>query len=152
MAVLVYEEDAGFGGCGLGSALGHGHGFGGGGGFVEQRGVGDVESGEVGDHGLEVEDGFESALADLGLVGRVGGIPGGVFEDVALDNGGRERAVVSLADERGEDLVFRGDGAHIGESFGLGKRGAEGEFSGGKDRVGDGLGDEFVDGTYCRWS
>jgi hypothetical protein len=50
----------------------HGHRLGGGGGFVEQRGVGDVEAGQVGDHGLEIEQRFEPALRDLGLVGRVG--------------------------------------------------------------------------------
>ena len=86
---FVDEEAVLFGGGGLRSALGHGHRFGGGGGFIEQRGVRDVEAGEVGDHGLEVDDGFETALADLRLVGRVGGVPGGIFEDVALDDGGR---------------------------------------------------------------
>ena len=88
MAVPVDEEG---GEVGFGGALGHGHGFGGGGGLVEQGGVGDVEAGEVADHGLEVDEGFETALADLRLVGGVGGVPGGVFEDVALDDGGEDR-------------------------------------------------------------
>ncbi len=67
-------------------AVAHGHGFGGGGAFVEQRGVGDVQAGEVGDHGLEIEQGFEAALGDFGLVRGVLGVPAGVFEDVALDD------------------------------------------------------------------
>ena len=58
---------------------------------------------------------------DFGLVGGVGGVPGGVFEDVALDDGGDDGAVVALADEGGEDLVLGGDGADGGEGleFGL---------------------------------
>ena len=45
--------------------------------LVEQRGVGDVEAGQVGDHGLEIEQRLQPALGDLGLVGRVGGVPAG---------------------------------------------------------------------------
>ena len=127
VAVAVDEEG---GGGGLGGALGHGHGFGGGGGLVEQGGVGDVEAGEVADHGLEVEEGFETALGDFGLVGGVGGVPGGVLEDVAVDDGGDDGAVVALADERGEDLIFGGDGAEGGDGLDFGERGAEGEWPG----------------------
>ncbi len=39
----------------LGDAAGHGHGFGGSGGFVEQGGVGELQTGEVDDHLLEVQ-------------------------------------------------------------------------------------------------
>ena len=51
------------------------HRLGRGGRFVEERRVRDVERGEVGHHGLEIEQRFEAALRDLGLVGRVGGVP-----------------------------------------------------------------------------
>jgi hypothetical protein len=74
------------------------HGLGGGGALVEHRGVGDLEAGEIADHRLEIEQRFEAALGNLGLVGRVGGVPAGIFEDVALDDGGRERVVVTQAD------------------------------------------------------
>jgi len=50
----------------------HGHRLGSGGRFVEQRGVGDVEAGQVRDHRLEIEQAFEPALGDLGLIRRVG--------------------------------------------------------------------------------
>src|SRR3546814_9110392 len=33
------------------------------------------QAGQVGDHGLEVEQGLEAPLGDLRLVGRVGGVP-----------------------------------------------------------------------------
>ena len=48
--------------------VGQRHGFGGGGALVEQRGVGNVQAGEVADHRLEVDEGFETALGDFGLV------------------------------------------------------------------------------------
>jgi hypothetical protein len=93
----------------------HGHGFGGGGGFVEQRGVGDLQAGEVDHHLLVVEQGFQPALGDLGLVGRVGGVPAGVLEQVAQDHGRRQRAVVALADQRLLQHVLRRDGLQRGE-------------------------------------
>ena len=98
----------------------HGHGFGGGGGFVEERGVDQRQAGEVGDHGLEVEEGFEAALRNLGLVGRVLGIPAGVFKDVALDDGRSDGAVVAHANEGAEDFVLVGQGAELGEGLGFG--------------------------------
>ena len=91
-AVAVDEEG---GGLRAGGALAEGHRLGGGGGLVEQRGIGDVERGEVGDHRLIVEERLEPALADLGLVGGVGGVPGGVLEDVALDDRRGNRAVIA---------------------------------------------------------
>ena len=40
----------------------HHHRFGAGGGFVEERGVGDVETGEIGNHRLKIQQRFETAL------------------------------------------------------------------------------------------
>ncbi len=86
-------------------ALGQCHRFRRGGRFIEQRGVGDVEPGEVADHGLEVEQRFQPALADLRLIGRVGRVPGRVLQDVALDHRRQDRPRIALPDQRGEDLV-----------------------------------------------
>ena len=68
------------------TATAHVHGLGRGGRLVEQRGVGDRQAGQVGDHGLEVEQRLEPALGDLRLVGRVLGVPARVLQDVALDH------------------------------------------------------------------
>ena len=94
---------------------GHRHGLCRSGALVEHGGVGQVEPGEVGDHGLEVEDRLQPALADLRLVGRVGRVPGGVLEEVALDDGRGDRAVVPHADQRGEHLVAPGQRPEIGQ-------------------------------------
>ena len=65
------------------------------GGLVEHRRVGDLHAGEVRDHRLEVEERLEPALADLGLVRRVGRVPGRVLEHVAQDHAGGVGAVSS---------------------------------------------------------
>ena len=84
-----------------GEAPAHGHGLGRGGALVEQRGVGQLHAGEVADHGLEVEQRLEPALGDLGLVGRVGRVPGRVLEHVAQDHRRRDGVGVAQPDERG---------------------------------------------------
>ena len=86
-----------------------------------------VETGEVADHRLVVEEGFEAALADFGLVGRVGGVPGWILEDVALDDAGDEGAVVTLADEGRVNLVLGRDAAQKVEGLGFrhGRAGGE---------------------------
>ena len=53
------------------------------------------------DHRLEVQQRFEPALRDLGLVRRVRRVPGRVLEHVAQDHGRRDRVVVAEPDERG---------------------------------------------------
>ena len=52
---------------------GHAHGLGSCRGTVVHRGVADLEPREGADHALELEDVAERALADLGLIGGVGG-------------------------------------------------------------------------------
>ena len=108
----------------LRGALGQRHGLGRGGCFIEQRGVGDVEPGEVADHGLEVEQRFQPALADLGLIRRIGRVPGRVLQNVALDHRRQDGAVIALADQRGEHLVLRCELAHMRQRLGLAERAA----------------------------
>ena len=102
-----------------------GHRFRGGGGFVEQRGVGDIQPGQVNDHRLEVQQRFEAALGDFGLVRRVGGVPAGVLQHVALDDRRRDAVVVAHADIGAEDLVLRGDFLQGGQHFVLAAGGGE---------------------------
>ncbi len=90
-------------------AAGHRHRLCRSGRLVEHRGVGDVHAGEVGDHRLEVEERLQPALADLGLVGGVRGVPGGVLEHVAQDHGGSDRAVVAEPDQVRHAAVATGD-------------------------------------------
>ena len=84
-----------------------------GGGLIEEGGIGDVEAGEVLDDLLEVQQRLEPALGDLGLVRRVGGVPGGVLDQVAADDGRGDRVVVALADELGAHDVLTGEFAQV---------------------------------------
>ena len=94
VAVVIDEEGARFR---LRDALGHRHRFGRRRRLVQQRGVGDVAARS----GRRPSSGSSAAPpagpGDLGLVGGVGRVPGGIFEDVALDRGRRDRAVDSPA-------------------------------------------------------
>jgi GNAT superfamily N-acetyltransferase len=110
MTVFVDEEAHGLG---LGDALCHGHRFGAGGGLIQQRGVRDFQTGEIGHHGLEVQQRLQPPLGYFGLIGRVGRIPRGVLEDIALDRGGRDGPVIPLPDERGEHLVLACHDFHV---------------------------------------
>jgi len=91
---------------GLGHPLGQRHRLGGGGGLVEHRGVGHVHTRQLAHQRLEIEQRLQPPLADLRLIRRVRGVPGRVFQHVAQNHAGRVRAVIALADEVFEQLVF----------------------------------------------
>ena len=110
----IDQETVGFR---LGDATRHGHGFGSGGRFVEQRGVGDFQAGQVDHHLLEIHQRFQAALGDFSLVGRVGGIPAGVLHDIAQDDLGRQGVVVAHADAGLVDDILAGDGLEVGQGF-----------------------------------
>ena len=115
------------------------HRFSGGGGFVEQRGVGNVHRCQIGDHRLEIQQRFESALGNFRLIGRVGGVPAGIFEDVALDDGRRDAVVIAHADVRAANFVLRHDRFQISErsvfAASRGKFQRFAESNGGGDRI-----------------
>ncbi len=78
---------------------------------VVHRGVGDVHSGQRADHRLVLVDRLERALADLGLVGRVGGEELRLRHDVIDD----ARDVVVVAAGTHEAHQFRRRDVLIGE-------------------------------------
>ena len=131
----------------LGHALRHGHGFGRRGALVEQRGIGDGQARHVDDHLLVVQQRLKAALAHLSLIGRVGGVPARVLQDVAQDYLGRDGAVVAHADHRGEHLVAAGGLAQIGERGALRHRLGKVEGALGADLARHHLVDEVVEGA-----
>ncbi len=141
MAVLGDEEDVPLA---IADGVAEMHRLGRGGALVEQRGVGDRQPGQVGYHGLEVEQRLEAPLRDLRLVGGVLGVPARVLQDVALDHPRRDAAVVAHAEEGTEDLVPAGDAAQGAEQLLLAEIAAGGEPGEverrlAEDRLGDGL-------------
>ena len=142
MALGVDEEDVP---RVLGGPAQQGHRLGGRGALVEHGGVGDLHAGEVAHHRLEVEERLEPALADLGLVGRVGGVPGRVLEHVAQDDARGVGAVVALPDEGREHLVPVGERPQAGDRLGLGQGVLDVEGLVVADRARDGLIEEVVE-------
>ncbi len=144
--VGVHDEHRGLRAAG---AAGQRHGLRRGRGLVEQRGAGDVQPGQVADHGLEVQEGLEASLRDLGLVGRVGGVPAGVLQQVAPDDRRGDRVVVAEPDHRGQHLVAGGERPQLGDGLGLARRLGQVERTLRADRPGDGQGDEVGDGLVA---
>ena len=95
------------------------HRFGGGGCFVEERCVADIELGKIDNHCLKIEQRFETALSEFGLVRRVSGVPTGVFQDISLYDWRRGAIVITGADERACDFVLFRDRAQFGHRFAL---------------------------------
>ena len=91
------------------AAFGKRHGFCGRGGFIKHGCVGNRHARQVAHHGLKINQRFEPALRDFGLVGCVGGVPGRVFKNVALNDAGRVVAVIALANKTFKHLVFSGN-------------------------------------------
>ena len=133
-------------GAGAFDPMGHGHGFGRGGGFVEERGVRNFHTGQVGDHGLEIEESFETSLGEFGLIRRVGGIPTWILEDVAQDDRRGVAVVVAHAEVGGLRFVLRGEGADFGQGGVLVERGRQVERFAAADDFRDGGVDERVEG------
>ena len=142
VAVVVHEE-------GLAPHLrmttGQGHGLGRGGGLVEERRVGDVHPGEVGDDRLEVQQRLEATLADLRLVRRVGGVPAGVLEHVAEDHVRHDRVRVTAADQTGEHGVPGRDLPESVQRVGLRRNGGEPQRLGVEDGGRQGGGGQRVE-------
>ena len=100
----------------------HGHRLGRRGRLVQQRCVRHRQPGQIRDHGLEVQQRLQPPLRDLGLIGGIGRVPGRVLQDVALDRGGRDGAIVTLADQAGHHPVLVRHLTHACQQPGLGQR------------------------------
>ena len=96
------------------------HRLGSGRGLVQQRRGGDLHRGQIPHHRLEIEERFQPSLSDLGLIGRIGRVPRGVLEQVPQDDAGRDRAVITHADERVDAAILGRDAAQAIEILVLG--------------------------------
>ena len=124
----------------------HRHRFGGRRGLVEERRICHRQAGEIDHHLLEVEQRLQPPLGNLGLVGRVGGVPARVLEHVALDHRGRVRAVIAHADVVAPDLVVERMRAQLSSGGKLGGRLAEGQWLAQPDARRHHLLDQRIDG------
>src|SRR5205823_10574322 len=74
--------------------------------FIQKRSIGDLEPSQIGDHRLKVEEGFEPALRQFGLIRCVSGVPARVLENVSLDNWRRNAIGIATADNEPAILFF----------------------------------------------
>src|SRR5882724_8634268 len=68
-------------------------------GFIKQRGIGNLEPRQVGDHGLKIEERFKPALREFSLIRCVSGVPARVFQNVSLNDRRRNAIEIATADE-----------------------------------------------------
>ena len=105
--------------------IGHQHGFGRGAAAVVQAGVRDIEAGEPRDERLIFEHDLQVALADFGLVRRVGRVELAAAGE--LIDGGRNEVVVAAAAEEADFgagvLVLGREGGHVLRELDLAHRG-----------------------------
>ncbi len=123
----------------------HRHGLGGGGGFVEQAGVGQGKRGEVGDHGLEIQQRFQTPLRNFGLIRGVLRVPAGVFEDVSLNDRRGDGVAIPHADVRLHHAVFRREALQLRKHLPLPARQTQRQWTTEPDRLGHGLIDELIE-------
>ena len=145
VAVPVNEERARLG---LGAAFGHGHGFGRRRRLVQQAGIGNGQAGQVGDHRLVVQQRLEPPLRDFRLIGGIGCVPGGVFQNVALDRRRGDGAVIALPDQAGHHPVLCGHLAHFRQQLVFGQR-RPGQCGGLPDTGGNGLRNQRVQAGHA---
>ena len=81
--------------------------------FVQQGSVGDLHAGQVHDHGLEIQQRFQTTLRDLSLIRCVGGVPARILQHVALDHGRQDGVVITQTDVTLVQLVLRRDAAQV---------------------------------------
>ena len=128
----------------LGHAPGQGHGLGCCGRLIEQRGVGQIKTGEVDDHLLIVQQRFQPTLGNLRLIGRVGGVPARILQHVAQDHRRGDGAVVAHADQAGPELVLLGIALELGQRRLFIQRGRQIQLTLQADRRRHGLLDQLL--------
>ena len=114
--------------------------------FVEQRGIGDRHAGELADHRLVVDQRLQPALGDLGLIGRVGGVPAGVFQHIPENHRRRVRAIIAEADQAFLRAVAGRERPQLGEAGGLVDRRRQRHRLLGADAGGHGFRRQLVQG------
>ncbi len=95
----------------------HGDGFCCCGAFIQQGGVRYRQPCQGRDHGLEIHEHFQPSLGDFRLIRGVGRVPAGVLQYIAEDDGGSDGAVIALANEGFQELVFPQNGTEFLQGF-----------------------------------
>ncbi len=76
--------------------------------LIQQGCIGNFQTGKVAYHGLKIQQAFQPALCNFCLVGRVLGVPAGIFKHIAQNNAWRNGIIIALANVCFAYLVFCG--------------------------------------------
>ena len=106
MAIAIHEKCTCFR---LRHPLRHGHGLRTGRCLVKKRGVRHLKPRQVTYHGLKIQKSFQTPLTDLWLIRRISRVPRRILENVAQNRRWRDRAMITLSDQRRQNTVFRSD-------------------------------------------
>ena len=98
----------------------HGDGLGSRSSLVQERAVSQGQTGQVADHGLENKQGLQASLTHLGLIGRIGGVPNGVLQHVALDDSRHDRTVPTASNQAAIHIVLISQLLHVDQVLLLG--------------------------------
>ena len=96
---------------------------------------------------MEVHEGFQTALRNLGLIGSIRGVPARIFKDVAHDDARGDGVVVAQADVGAELLVLGAQCLEVADDFVLVHAIADVEVF----RQTDFGSDDFVDKLFLRF-
>ena len=77
----------------------HGHRLGRRGALIQKAGIGHRQPGQAGYHGLEIDQRLQPPLGNLRLIGRIGGVPARIFQNIAQDDRRRMGAVIPQPDQ-----------------------------------------------------
>ena len=75
--------------------------------LIQQRGVSNLQAGQLHHGVLEVQQSFQATLRNLSLVGSVGSVETGVLQNIAAQNRGGYSIVVSGTNHLDENLILR---------------------------------------------
>ena len=91
--------------------------------LIQQRGVSNLQAGQLHHGVLEVQQSFQATLRNLSLVGSVGSVETGVLQNIAAQNSGGHSVVVTGANHLCQDLILSGVAGNLRKSFMLRQRG-----------------------------
>ena len=93
--------------------------------LIQQRGVSNLQAGQLHHGVLEVQQSFQATLRNLSLVGSVGSVETGVLQNIAAQNSGGHSVVVTGANHLCQDLILSGVAGNLRKSFMLRQRGGK---------------------------
>ena len=81
--------------------------------FIQKGSVRNFHTSQIHNHGLKIQQSLQPTLRNFRLVGRVSGVPTGVFQYIALNHGRHNRVVITQTNIGVKGFIFGGKGAQM---------------------------------------